>query len=92
MPYISFSRFELEIPQEVVDAVPHRGAADDAISANIDNAEVSSELNRVGPELIRDELRGYGAWGDEELTDEQENRKRLLWVAVLGIREEQEED
>jgi len=46
-------------------------------------------LNLEGPAwLIREHLRGYGAWGRAELCDHRENLQRLLWIWCHDIAEE----
>ena len=89
MPYATFERFELNVPQHIVDSVPRSGAVDNEINFHVYNSEIIDALDDIGAEKIRDELREYGAWEDDELADEKENRARLLWIAVGNIQEEQ---
>lgn len=39
-------------------------------------------------EQIRAELKEYGAWDAEELADNEQNKRRLLWIAAGNLREE----
>jgi hypothetical protein len=45
-------------------------------------------LRKVDPELLREELDGFGCWSAEELQDHQANLERLLWIACGDIVEE----
>lgn len=40
------------------------------------------------PSAIRAELKKYGAWTDDELADDEMNRRRIIWVAACNIKEE----
>jgi hypothetical protein len=82
-----FDRFSLQVPQHIVDAVPDRGPADDAIGFHVYNSTIIDQLDSIGADRIRAELRQWGAWDDDELAHERENRERLLWLAVMNIKE-----
>ena len=40
-------------------------------------------------EAIRNDLSEYGAWDDEELSDDDANLKRYLWILSADIQDEQ---
>jgi hypothetical protein len=42
-------------------------------------------LERIDAEALRKELREYGAWDDQELTDHEQNLQRILWIAAGDI-------
>jgi hypothetical protein len=50
--------------------------------------DVAAILGAVPPDLLASELRGYGAWDDDELSDHEKNLDRLLWLAAWQIHEE----
>lgn len=77
-----FDRFELEIPESAVQDCSHQGPCDE------DVAYWAPKVSFPDPELIRAELKEYGAWDENQLLDEEENRSRLLWIAAGNIREE----
>jgi hypothetical protein len=49
---------------------------------------VAAQLAALDPEKVRDELREYGAWDDDELADHAANLLRVLWLAAGQIRDE----
>lgn len=85
----SSGRIELNIPQRVAEIGYHTGQCDRDIEWIMGNEpKVMRQLRKVDPELLREELRGYGAWDEEELEDHQVNLARLLWLACGDIVEE----
>ena len=82
-----FERFVLELPADVVDACSHSGSVDDDVAYALLRDDVSTELDRIDPEDLRAELAEYGAWDDEELSDHERNRARILWIAAGNIRD-----
>ncbi len=84
--WATFNRFELGIPGEAVQDIAQPGANDEAVAywtPKIDFSETT-------PEQIRKELDEYGAWDDEELADDEQNRRRIVWQAAHNIAEEPE--
>ena len=70
---------ELTLTPEQIADCSHQGVC---------NADVEYWASRI-PELltipadaIRSCLQGYGAWDSEELQDDEQNRRRLLWIAA----------
>jgi len=50
--------------------------------------KIKRQLAKINPELLRAELKEYGAWSPEELADHEDNLDRLVWIAGCDIREE----
>jgi hypothetical protein len=46
---------------------------------------VARQLAKLDKVAVREELRSYGAWDDEELLDNEQNLQRLLWLAAGDI-------
>lgn len=78
---------ELEVPTFIVDLVPISGRADEAIDSIVSDTKVKPYLNNIDKEALRNELKEYGAWTNEELQDHQENIKRYLWIKILDYKE-----
>lgn len=80
----------LELALHVDDAHQgsHQGACDDDIAALAQKPYIAAQLAEMDADRVRDELREYGAWDDEELSDEAQNLHRLLWVSCGNINEE----
>jgi hypothetical protein len=50
-----------------------------------------SRLNLEAPPwLLREHLRGYGAWDAAELCDHRANLQRLLWIWACDCKENQD--
>jgi len=94
--WASFNRFEMRIPGEAVNDCAQSGSNDEAVSywAPIIKKQCEKDgfHNAPTPENVRAELKEYGAWDDEELSDDDANWERLVWSACWNIREEEKPD
>lgn len=79
-----FNRFSLNLPDECVEDCAHQGPCDEGVNAWVGKIDFSE----IDPDKIRAELRETGGWDSEKLQDEEENKKRILWIAAWNIREE----
>jgi hypothetical protein len=71
-----------DLPKECWGECSRPGPADESVSYWCDR------LNFEGPAwLIREHLKGYGAWDAGELCDHRANLQRLLWVWACDCRE-----
>jgi hypothetical protein len=78
-----FDRFAVEMTLDQALYCSHPGQCTREVY------EVTEQLNLdIDPEALREELREYGAWSDEELADHEENLRRIVWLAAGNIREE----
>ena len=77
----TFNRFTLEIPESSVLDCTHPGPCDEDVAYWVDRVN----WQQVDADEIRAELAEYGAWDDEELADEDANRRRILWIAAGNI-------
>jgi hypothetical protein len=83
--YAAFDRFEIKMSLKQAFSVSQPGTdASDDVDALIPELDLS-DLN---PDDVRAELRGYGAWDDDELADDSENLRRIVWIAGGNLREE----
>ena len=49
---------------------------------------IKRQRRKIAPDLIRQELKEYGAWEEEELADDDANWQRILWLGANDIVEE----
>lgn len=78
-----FERFTIEMTGEQAVSCSHPGPCDEDVKATL------PELNlQLDPELVRAELKEYGAWDETELQDDEENLLRIVWIAASDITEE----
>jgi hypothetical protein len=80
-----FNRFSLDLPSEAVTDCSHQGACDDDVEHWAAKIQRPSDIT---PEALRSELKEYGAWDSTELSDDDANWKRLIWIAAGNIKEE----
>jgi hypothetical protein len=85
---VFFNRFVLSIPLECVEDCAHQGQCDDDVEWWTPRVMLAEPNAGISDDDIREELREYGAWEDEELSDTEENLRRILWIACCNIVEE----
>lgn len=83
-----FERFQIRLTKEQALAGSHPGPCDDDIAALLLEPVIKAQLNKIPADKIRDELESYGAWDEIELSREEDNRARIIWIACGNIREE----
>jgi hypothetical protein len=80
----------LRLTQDDIDGLPRQGAADDAIASLRCDPRIESQLQAADMNAVRAHLRGYGAWDETELADDEASRDRWLWLAVCDCQENPE--
>jgi len=81
----SSGRIELKITKAQSMQGSHQGQCDSDILQLSQVPAIRRQLNKVDPDLLREELKQYGAWEDEELLDHAQNLQRILWLACCDI-------
>ena len=85
----SSGRIELQISLSDAQSASHQGQCDDDVQALSKVPYISEQLAKIDPETLKGELREYGAWDDDELSDHEQNIQRLLWIACGDIVDQQ---
>lgn len=80
-------RIELHFTRADVGAVAQPGSNDAAVAALRKRFYVVAQLASVTDAVLAEELREWGAWTEEELSDRESNLDRLVWLACWGINE-----
>lgn len=80
-------RINLQITRAQAASASHQGQCDADVLALSKVPVIARQLRKLDPKLVAEELRGYGAWDETELTDHQQNLQRLLWLAAGDIQE-----
>jgi len=88
MQVAHFNRFEIEMTLEQAESCSHQGECDSDVEELLKNPEIKNQLEKISPEDIKKELKGYGSWDEEQLSDEEENYIRILWIAAGNISDE----
>lgn len=90
--YADFNQgFSIEMTKKQALSASHPGPCDDEVKALLQNAWIAKQLDLIGPSKIREELKEYGAWDEQELSDNEANRARIVWIAAGNIRDEIED-
>lgn len=81
-------RIEIQMTLAQAQSASHQGRCDDDVTALMGEPKIARQLAKIPADILRDELREYGAWEDDELTDHDTNLLRILWIAAGDIVEE----
>jgi hypothetical protein len=89
MPYWTSSNglIALQISRADAAGASHQGRCDDDVDALSRKPSIARQLAKVDSDLLKADLREYGAWDDDDLADHDQNLQRLLWLACGDIRE-----
>jgi len=86
--FYSESGFTLELSLEDARSCAHPGPCDEDVAALARVPYVAEQLDAIPSDKIRRELRESGGWDAEELSDDDANLRRLLWIAAGSIADE----
>jgi hypothetical protein len=89
--YATFERFYFLLSESDALSGSHMGACDEDINALLEMEHIKAQFEEVTPDDIRAELKEYGAWDEAELSDDEANRHRILWIACGNVRDEMTE-
>jgi hypothetical protein len=81
----SHGTIEIEMTLAQAQSASHQGQCDADVLALSQHRKIRPQLERIDPEVLRQELREYGAWDEQELADHQQNLQRILWIAAGDI-------
>lgn len=82
------NRFSFDIPENIALMVPNHGPADSAILATSNMPVIAKQLATINQDDLKAELKEYGAWDNDELSNHAENIQRILWIACCEIKEQ----
>ena len=83
-----FDRFTLNITLADAASMSHSGACDSDVENYLaTNKSIQRQLAKISPVDIESELYEYGAWNDYELSNDDLNRERIVWIAAGNIME-----
>lgn len=94
--WASFNRFELRLNGAAVADCSHSGQCDSDVAYHApkvrEQMEADNFPNKPTPEKIREELKEYGAWDESQLSDDDANWTRIVWIAACNIAEDESPD
>ena len=83
----SDGKLELKMTLAQAQSASHPGPCDMDVAALVRARNISWQLSGMSPDLVRAELREWGAWDEDELADHDANLTRLVWLAACDIAE-----
>ena len=84
----SSGRIELSMTLDQAQSAHHQGSCDADVRALSEQEDIAKQLADIDPDVLRGELKEYGAWDAAELADHDQNLQRLLWLAAGDIVEQ----
>lgn len=84
MHYAHYDWFTVELPDDAVEDCSGTGDATESVEF------WKNRIDRpVGctPESLREHLKEYGAWDDDQLSCDDDNWMRCIWIAACDINE-----
>ena len=83
--YTSFNRFYLEMTKDQARSAFHQGACDKDVLQLKKDPKIRRQLVKISDEDLAEELKEYGAWDAEELSNREDNELRIVWLAAGNI-------
>ena len=77
----SSGRIELKLSADDISTGYHSGACDADIDWLRKQPHIAKQLDDIDPALLKSELKEWGAWDDDELSEHEANLARILWLA-----------
>jgi hypothetical protein len=89
--WASFNRFEIKMTLAQAQEMSHQGQCDEDVAHGRAIPAIKKQLDKLNPEALRAELKEYGAWDANDLSDHDANLNRILWIAAGNFVEEHHE-
>jgi len=77
----SSGRIELNITKANAAMGSHAGACDDDIERLLQIPSIKRQIDKIPVDLLAAELKEYGTWDEIELSNHEQNKARILWIA-----------
>ena len=74
---------DIEMTKEQAECASHQGDCYQDVRGLL--PELQNQLSKLDKEELKRELKEYGAWDNEELTDHEENLIRWVWISAGDI-------
>ena len=86
--WTSFERLEIEMTLDQAESCSHPGDCEPDVRMLMEHPLIKRQRKKIDPDLIRQELREWGSWSEEELAYDDSNWMRILWIGANNITEE----
>ena len=75
-----------------INSICTMGSNDAAVESVFNKPCLRYWMTRYSKELIREEIRDYSDWTEEELSSDEENLQRLVWLLAWDVSEADDPD
>lgn len=82
-------KLSLILTGDQADIGSHQGECLEDIRWLLSRPEILEQVLLWDTEDLKQELDGYGAWDEEELSDHEKNVERMLWLACGDVNNNQ---
>lgn len=77
----------IDIAEDLAAWTDHPGDCEKDLVRLMQVEEVKTELAKIDKGKLKQELKEYGAWTNEELSNHNDNLMRILWISCCNINE-----
>ena len=82
-----FDKFTITMTKKQALSASHVGQCDEDVEELLRDASIRRQLAKISDADLKNTLREYGAWEDDQLLDRQVNERRIIWIAAGDISE-----
>jgi len=86
--YFNYDNVVINIMKKQLNIIPDHGPSDIYIENLAKEPNIKRQLTKLTNDQYVKILEDYGAWKNIELEDYEENKLRLLWIAVFDLKEQ----
>ena len=80
-----FNDFSIKMTKAQAQSASHQGDCDRDVEALTQLPSIRRQLAKIPTPAIAAELKEYGCWTPEELSDRSANDQRIIWIAAGNI-------
>jgi len=78
-------RIVIPLTGEEINSICTMGSNDAAVESVCNQPSLCCWMTRYSKELIREEIRSYGDWTEDELSNDENNLQRLVWLLAWDV-------
>lgn len=80
-----FERFSITMTKAEALSMFHHGRCDDDVEHYVTKPKFEKQFAKIGKDPMAKELKDIGGWSEEELSDHEQNKRRILWLAAGSV-------
>jgi hypothetical protein len=83
--WATFNNFEINMTKRQAESASHSGDCLPGVIDILSLPSIKKQLANIQDDKLKNELKEYGAWSEEELNDRRNNEERIIWIAAGNI-------